>query len=132
MPTDACDVHGDKARAQLVKQYDESKWPRAALAIDTKAVAPVTMKAPTLIAHNDPYNAIGSTSRPTPAPDAIAGLDPGKPIKRAIPVEPAQNGQPVEIRRAEPVRPMDQVTGEQLLPVPTPPSMDFSDGAGHP
>ena len=131
-PTDRCDIHGDKARAQLVKQYDESKWPRAALAVDTKAVTPVTMKAPTLIAHNDPYNAVGSTAQPTPAPEAHAGFDPEKPVKRAVPVNAVNPGEPMEIRRAEPVRPMDQTTGEQLLPVPTPTPMDFSDGAGHP
>ena len=126
MPTDPCDVHGDKVRTQLVKQFDESQWPRAALAVNTKQVAPVEMKAPTLVAHNDPYNAIGSTFRPkNTAPEN--GFDPDKPIKRAIAVTPAADA-PVEVRRAEPVRPMDEANGEPLLQSEPPPSMDFSDG----
>jgi 1A family penicillin-binding protein len=131
MPTDPCDVHTDSVRTQLVKQFDESKWPRAALAVDTKEVAPVAMQAPTLLAPDDPYNAVGSTYQPkkvaqqevTPAP----GFDPGKPIKRALPVVPAPNGN-VEVRRAEPVRPMDESGTEPLLQAEPPPSIDFSDG----
>ena len=125
MPTDPCDVHGDKVRTQLVKQFDEGQWPRAALAVNTAQVAPVEMKAPTLVAHNDPYNAIGSTFRPKTAPESR--FDPDKPIKRAIAVTPAADT-PVEVRRAEPVRPMDEANGEPLLQAEPPPSMDFSDG----
>ena len=133
MPTDACDVHGDTVRTQLVKQFDEGQWPRAALAVNTKEVAAVEMKAPTLVAHDDPYNAIGSTFAPKGAAPATStepvasAFDPDKPIKRAIAVTPGPQA-PVEIRRAEPVRPMDEAAGEPLLQAQPPPSMDFSDG----
>ncbi len=127
MPTDPCDVHTDAIRTRLVKQFDEGQWPRAALAVNTKEVAPVTMKAPTLIGHDDPYNAIGSTFQPKAVATAETSFDPNKPIKRAIPVVP-QVQAPVEVRRAEPVRPMDQAVGEPLLQAEPPPSIDFSDG----
>ncbi|MGI8431737.1 MAG: PBP1A family penicillin-binding protein [Chthoniobacterales bacterium] len=132
MPTDACDVHGGGVRTQLAKQFDESQWPRAALAVDTKAVAPVAMKAPTLIAPDDPYNAVGSTFQPPKKeePDSAA-FDPNKPIKRALPVAPSPaETPPVEVRRAEPVRPMDQSVAEPLLQAEPPPSIDFNDSDG--
>ncbi len=127
MPTDGCDVHGDTVRTQLVKQFDESQWPRAALAVNTKEVAPVEMKAPTLVAHDDPYNAIGSTFQPKSA-STDSAFDPDKPVKRAVPVNAEPAASPVEVRRAEPVRPMDEAVGEPLLQAEPPPSMDFSDG----
>ena len=64
MPTDPCDVHTDSVRTQLVKKFDNSQWPRAALAVDTKRGPPVMMQGPTLLATDDPYNAVGSTFKP--------------------------------------------------------------------
>jgi penicillin-binding protein 1A len=127
-PTDLCDVHGDSVRTQLVKKFENSEWPRAALAIDTDQVAPVTMQAPTLVAGDDPYDAIGSTFKPrTVAKQETApAFDPEKPVKRALPVLPAPEGE-VEVRRAEPVRPIDDSQNEPLLQAPTPPPLDFSD-----
>ncbi len=136
MPTDPCDVHTDSVRTQLVKQFDESKWPRAALAVDTREVAPVEMKAPTLLAPNDPYNAVGSTYQPKTVAQQDAtpttGFDPGKPVKRALPVVPAAPNGEIEVRRAEPVRPMDETGSEPLLQAEPPPSIDFSDGSPNP
>ncbi|MGH8093032.1 MAG: penicillin-binding protein 1A [Chthoniobacterales bacterium] len=128
MPADRCDVHGDSVRTQLVKKFESSEWPRAALAIDTNQVAPVVMQGPTLIAGQDPYDAIGSTFKPKTLAkqDAIPGFDPGKPVKRAIPVAPIANGQ-AEVRRAEPVRPIDEAGKEPLLQNQPPAPLDFSD-----
>ena len=132
MPADPCDIHGDSVRTTLVKQFEEGQWPRAALAVDTKEVAPVVMQAPTLIAEDDPYNAVGSTFKPKTIAKQdekpATGLDPDKPVKRAIPVVPAPDGA-VEVRRAEPVRPIDEAGGQPLLQTePPPPPIDFSDG----
>ncbi len=126
MPTDGCDVHGDSVRTQLVKKFEESQWPRAALAIDTEAVAPVVMQGPTLLADNDPYNAVGSTYKPKTVAPQEPEFDPDKPVKRAIPVGPAP-GENVEVRRAEPVRPIDEAGGEQLLQHEPPAPLDFGD-----
>ena len=128
MPTDPCDVHGDSVRTQLVKKFENSEWPRAALAIDTAQVAPIEMQGPTLIAGDDPYDAIGSTFKPKAIAkqEVAAAFDPDKPVKRAIPVAPVADDQ-VEVRRAEPVRPIDDSRTEPLLQNPTPPPLDFSD-----
>ena len=54
------------------------------------------MQGPTLLAGDDPYEAIGSTFRPKTVAKAgnqiEPGLDPDKPVKRAIPVVPAPDG----------------------------------------
>ena len=119
MPTDGCDVHGDTVRTQLVKKFEEGQWPRAALAVDTNEVAPVTMQGPTLLAEDDPYNAIGSTfqaeddggGRQTAEP----GLDPDKPVKRAIPVAPDAGRHRSKCAAPQPVRPIDDANGETLI-----------------
>jgi membrane peptidoglycan carboxypeptidase len=130
MPADPCDVHGDSVRTQLVKKFESSQWPRAALAVDTKEVAPVVMQGPTLIAPEDPYEAIGSTFKPknlaTAGSHSEPGLDPDKPVKRAIPVTPAPD-KTIEVRRAQPVRPIDESGAEPLLQNEPPAPLDFGD-----
>jgi 1A family penicillin-binding protein len=128
MPTDYCDVHSDSVRTQLVKKFDNSEWPRAALAIDTTQVRPVVMQGPTLLASDDPYNAIGSTFRPKTVAkqDPPSEFDPAKPVKRAVPVVPVLDGQ-VQVRRAEPVRPIDEAGQEPLLQNEPPAPLNFSD-----
>jgi penicillin-binding protein 1A len=130
MPTDGCDVHGDSVRTQLVKKFEEGQWPRAALAVDTKEVAPVPMQGPTLLAEDDPYEAIGSTFKPKTVAAAGAnhepGLDPDKPVKRAIPVAPEPDNT-IEVRRAQPVRPIDESGTEPLIQNEPPAPLDFGD-----
>jgi hypothetical protein len=47
------------------------------------------------------------------------------PIRKAIPVQP-QDKAPVEIRRAQPVKPLDQESAEEtLLKSATPPPSDL-------
>ncbi len=150
IPTEPCNVHGD-ARGLIVRDLPQAEWPRAALAVDTAQLSPVIVKGPTLIADDDPYNAVRSTAKPKPEatvpekpettapenPTAAAaenGLpDPTKPVLKAQPVTPAdhaaQQPTPVEIRRAEPVRPMDQVPESDILKPTPPPSLDLG---GHP
>src|SRR5947208_8706565 len=48
-PTEPCNVHGE-LRASLTRDLPPSAFPRAALAVDTPAVAPVTPTGPTLLA----------------------------------------------------------------------------------
>ena len=56
MPADACDVHTDSVRTQLVKKFDNSEWPRAALAVDTAEVERPVVEAqgPTLLGETIP------------------------------------------------------------------------------
>ncbi len=140
MPTDPCDVHGD-ARTRIAHDLPDAGVPRASLAVDTAQVHAVAVKGPTLLADNDPYNAIKSTVKPpkpaeqseevkaalpvSPTPKEAAVE--GEPVLRAKPVteetpneqstdEPARRAEPV--LRAEPVAPTKIPRAE---PVTTPP-----------
>jgi penicillin-binding protein 1A len=57
-------------------------------------------------------------ARPPRTAPVTAGED-GKPVLRAIPVKPKAEETPVEIRRAVPVGPMDEVEEGSLLKAPT-------------
>jgi len=130
-PTQLCNIHGD-ASARLVRDLPESEFPRATAAVDVKEVQPVIVKSPALLADKDPYN---SAKPPVKAEEVaekepvqkeaaaktdIKTTDDGKPILKAIPVEP-QDKKPVEIRRAQPVGPLDEVPDDSLLKAATPP-----------
>jgi 1A family penicillin-binding protein len=58
-----------------------------------------------------------------PEPDSNKQTpEPAAPIRKAIPVEPQEKKEPVEIRRAKPVKPLDQENDEEtLLKSATPP-----------
>jgi penicillin-binding protein 1A len=129
MPKEPCNVHGD-AKTRLLVDLPQGQWPRAALAVDTAQVAPVIVKAPTLIAENDPYNSVKSTTRakPTSRTADSEGLpDPTKPVLKAKPVEPAED-KPVEVRRAQPVRPLDEAPNDTILRAQPPPPSELDNG----
>jgi len=90
---------------------------------------------PTLLAEKDPYNSVKASVKPQPEPEKEAAEkqkiddqtpESGVPIKKAIPVEP-QEKKPVEIRRAEPVGPLDEMPDDSLLKAQTPPPTDLGD-----
>ena len=142
-PTESCNVHGEP-RARLVRNLPSGDLPRAALAVDLSEVTPVPVKNPTLLADKDPYNSLKPTLKPEPTPEVAretaanqkidganqAGstrpssvdqsggtpINPesAPPIRKAIPVEP-QGKKPVEIRRAMPVKPLDQENANETL-----------------
>jgi membrane carboxypeptidase/penicillin-binding protein len=152
MPSEPCNIHGEP-RPSIVADLPASEAPRAELAADLSEVRPISLKAPTLLAQNDPYNSVKvaakiETADQTPN-DAqnidnretqtagadtrnqkIDNADPdaGKPVLRAIPVEPKPEETPVEIRRAMPVGPMDEVDQGALLKATTP----TPSGSGNP
>src|SRR5207248_6225851 len=97
-PTEPCDVHGE-LHASLTRDLPPSEFPRAALAVDTNAVTPITPKGPTLLATRDPYNSVHAMVYPKPTfspPEAEKAVtseempDPTKPVLKAIPVQPAE------------------------------------------
>ena len=134
-PTDACNVHGEP-RARLVRGTAEGEFPRAAAAVDLNDVQAVRVKSPTLIADKDPYNAARAVLKATPAPTAAPPTESaeatvekhsekltpetGAPVMKAIPVQPSEE-KPLEIRKAEPVGPLDEVKDRTLLKAATPP-----------
>jgi penicillin-binding protein 1A len=132
LPTESCNVHGEP-RTRLVRDLpSEGDLPRAELAIDLSKVTPVVVNNPTLLAEKDPYNSVKPSVKPQPEPEKeVAKIDNQTPesvapIKKAIPVEP-QEEKPVEIRRAEPVGPLDEVPDDSLLKAETPPPTDVGD-----
>ena len=68
-PSEPCNIHGE-LHASLTRDLPPSEFPRAALAVDTTAVTPVTPKGPTLLATRDPYNSVHAMVYPKPAPFA--------------------------------------------------------------
>ena len=149
MPTESCNVHGEP-QPRVIADSPSTEAPRAELAADLSDLRPVALKSPTLLAENDPYNSVKSTVKIESADDETvageessrkidnrqpaetradirnqatesvkAGED-GKPVLRAIPVQPEPEETPVEIRRAVPVGPMDEVEEGALLKAATP------------
>jgi len=156
LPTEPCNVHGEaRPRIVADEPPPKSEAPRAQLAADLSEVKPVALRSPTLVTENDPYNSLKSTIQSadeppvaqavpaekidnlpqseSPSPDVriqraapvTAGED-GKPVLRAIPVQPEAEETPVEVRRALPVGPMDEVEDGALLKAatPSPPQSD--------
>jgi hypothetical protein len=155
MPTETCNVHGEP-RAPVVADAPAPEVPRAQLAADLTEVKPVIIKSPTLLAENDPYNSTKSVAKidtdddeqdveketaqkvdnrpPVATHDEVlnqeanktSSTDDGKPILKAIPVQPQPKETPLEIRRAIPVGPMDEVEEGTLLKaaVPSPTRSD--------
>jgi hypothetical protein len=149
MPTESCNVHGEP-RAPVIADTPAGEVPRAQLAADLTEVKPVILKSPTLLAENDPYGSAKSIARVDQAADEqvaekqtpqridnrppetvraevrnqktdkTRSADDGKPILKAIPVEPKPEETPVEIRRAVPVGPMDELEEGALLKAGSP------------
>ncbi len=144
MPTEPCNVHGEP-RARLAHDLPESEFPRAEPAVDLTEVKPVILKAPTLLVDKDPYNSARATVKPEPTPEPTPEkeiaekkiesnptTEDGKPVLKAIPVEPeqetpAKEEQPVEIRKAIPVGPLEEENDDTLLKAATPPPTDSGD-----
>jgi membrane peptidoglycan carboxypeptidase len=136
MPTEPCNIHGE-ARASLVPDLPPSDVPRAALAVDTNSLTPITPKGPNLLAERDPYNALHAMLKPkpsaTPAPDTEPTpanepekrLDANATVLKAIPVAPGEMLPPPP---SDTPAPVPSVTSEEVrraIPVdsprPTPP-----------
>jgi len=104
-PTEPCNVHGE-THSSLVRDLVPSEFPRAALAVDTTAVAAVIPQGPVLLAERDPYSSVRSNiiakPSPTPVPSPAVtteGMgdtpseqmpDPTKPVLKAQPVRPGE------------------------------------------
>ena len=128
MPTEPCSVHGE-VRTRLVRDLPASGFPRASLAVDPKQVRPVTAQGPVLLAENDPYTAVHSTTKPkptektesenAPGPTQSNSLpDPTKPVLKAEPVQPeATAQQPVETPTDKPVLKAERVEPETTKPI---------------
>ncbi len=71
LPSEPCNVHGEQ-RARLVKDTEDSGFPKAASAIDLSEIPVVIPKSGTLLADKDPYNSVRAVVKATPAPEVVA------------------------------------------------------------
>jgi hypothetical protein len=110
-PKNPCDVHGDTQRS-FVKVIPGEEWPRAALAVDVTAAKPVLMKAPTVIGEVDPYNSIQAVNNVVAAKSLDGRLAPMSSSNQ-VPAPADEPDAQIEVRRAEPVRPIDRPPEEE-------------------
>lgn len=97
--------------------------PRAVLAVDLNAVNPVSVKAPTVLGEDDPYKSIKAKidSGTTAPADGKAA-----PIENTDTNSGQSSNQGPEVRRAEPVRPLDEpAPTDTTIKVDAPPALDF-------
>jgi penicillin-binding protein 1A len=152
-PTEPCNVHGEP-RARLARALPAAEFPRASLAVDLNDVTPLIVKTPTLLADKDPYNSARPSVKAQVEAEKIAAprteenkidnqagenratapvAEPAaipKAIPKAIPVKPEEkesDEEPVEIRKAVPVGPLDELNDDTLLQAATPPPADSDD-----
>ena len=85
LPTESCNIHGEQ-RVRLVKDTEESGFPKAASAIDLSEIPAVIPKSGTLLADKDPYNSIRAVVKAAPTPEAIAEAAPETQASPSAPV----------------------------------------------
>lgn len=138
IPTTECDIHGGGVR-DYSKSLDQEEWPRAAAAIDLTRIRPIPVSAPTLLAQNDIYHSVNPMQRAASADDTNVkvarattpdGKDPGADGTNQISTNapaalPAGAPGEKEVRKAEPVRPMDLPAGAPVMSLPPPKPADF-------
>jgi len=133
IPQVRCDVHGGGVR-NFSKQYDDAEWPRAAAAVDLATIRPVAVVAPTLLGFSDVYQSVrpggGRIEDDTiPVAKAIAvnaepPPQPETPTPESTPSPDVPEAEP-EIRKAEPVQPLDSPMDSPVIQLPAPPAMNF-------
>ena len=116
MPKERCWLHGDDTRS-FVRKLRSQDAPRATTAVQTSQFGPILMREPTIIG-DDPYRSV--KPRQDQAQLAKAGWT---PAPRALPVEkPAP-----EVRRAEPVGPLDRQQAPPRVDLPPPDPIDLAE-----
>jgi membrane peptidoglycan carboxypeptidase len=133
IPSQQCDVHGGGVRS-YGKAIDQAEWPRAAAAIDLSRVRPIPVSAPTLLAQNDIYRSVNPALRNevtdhsaikvarATTPD---GKDPLASNATNVPVATTPADGEKEVRRAEPVAPMDLPAAVPVMTIPAPKPAQF-------
>jgi len=153
IPLIRCDIHGGGIRS-YAKQYDEEEWPRATSAVNLATIRPVAVTEPSLLGLNDVYASVRPNGRgfdetitvkravavePKLAPQTLEGDDvvvPQAPgvlntseeadlaAGRALAATTNELIDP-EIRRAEPVQPLDSPLDKPAIQAATPEPISF-------
>jgi membrane peptidoglycan carboxypeptidase len=120
LPKETCWLHGDDTRS-FVRSLRTEDAPRATSAKDSGQFTPVLMREATVLG-DDPYQCVKPKQK-EPTQLAQSGKPSWTPAPRALPVDkPAP-----EVRRAEPVGPLDRQQQPPPLDMPTPPAVDLND-----
>ena len=126
VPKAGCDVHG-AGNQSFVKVIPGAEWPRASAVVDVAAHTAVVLKAPTVLGE-DPYNSIQAINNVI-AMRNLNGQTAPLDSTAVVPVPVAQQGEAIEVRRAEAVRPMEQAGAPKALDttikIDPPPPVDF-------
>ena len=118
MPKEHCWVHGDDNRS-FVKTLRNQDIPRATTATDVAQFPPVMMQGPTVVG-NDPYN----SAKPRKDSPQLAQAGPAlTPAPKALPVPTPTP----EVRRAEPVGPLDRQSTPPKIDLPPPEHVDLGE-----
>jgi 1A family penicillin-binding protein len=120
LPKETCWLHGDDTRS-FVRTLRSEDAPRATNASDPAQAVPVLVRAPTLLG-DDPYQSVKPRPKEPPQLAQTSKAD-WTPAPRALPVDKP----PPEVRRAEPVGPLDRQQRTPPVDLPTPPPVDLSD-----
>jgi membrane peptidoglycan carboxypeptidase len=116
MPKEHCWLHGDDGRS-FVKTLRNQDIPRATNAVEPSKIPPVAMQGETVIGE-DPYQSV----KPKKENTAAAQPKPSwTPAPKALPVNPGET----QVRRAEPVGPLDRQSAPPVE-LPTPEHVDLN------
>jgi 1A family penicillin-binding protein len=117
MPKEHCWLHGDDRRS-FVKTLRNQDIPRATNAVEPGRFPPVAMQGETVVG-DDPYQSV----KPKKEPIAAAQPKPSwTPAPKALPVNPGET----QVRRAEPVGPLDRQGAAPPVELPTPEHVDLN------
>jgi 1A family penicillin-binding protein len=116
MPKERCWLHGDDNRS-FVKTLRNQDVPRAATITDAAQFPAVVMQGPTIVG-NDPYD----SAKPRKDNPQVAQVAPTlTPAPKALPVTTSTP----EVRRAEPVGPLDRQSAPPKVDLPPPERVDL-------
>lgn len=116
-PKGTCFVHGGTGTT-VPMMTNSGKVPVAQLAINTSDVQAIPMKGPSLVSLDDPFNST------VPRAEPVNGVDPMTGVALAG-ADPNAAPSPLQVMRAEPVRPLDRTSTEPILNIEPPPPLDL-------
>jgi len=117
MPKEHCWLHGDDRRS-FVKTLRNQDIPRATNAVEPNRFPPVAMQGETVVG-DDPYQSVKPKKEPSPAAQPKPSWT---PAPKALPVNPGET----QVRRAEPVGPLDRQGAAPPVELPTPEHVDLN------
>jgi 1A family penicillin-binding protein len=120
LPNETCWLHGDDTRS-FVRTLRSQDAPRATNPIDPAQTTAVLVREPTVLG-DDPYQSVKPRPKEPPQLAQTSKAD-WTPAPRALPVDKP----PPEVRRAEPVGPLDRQQIPPPVDLPTPPPVDLND-----